>query len=750
MSKNTDLSFHVSGMHCASCAVNIQRSLRKTPGVTNASVNYNNEQAFVSFDKNKVKPEELGKVVSKIGYTPHIVELEHHEHNHSAYDPEQEKQKELNKLKKLLWISGGLTSILLTTMFPFAPEILMNPTLQLLIAAPVQFWAGKRFYQGAISGLKNKTTNMDTLVALGTSVAYGYSTFVAIAGNWLENLGIPAHTYFEASSAIIFFILLGKFLEIRAKARTSQAIKKLLELQVKSARIKVGNSWQEISLDKVKTGDILQVKPGEKIPVDGLITNGETSLDESMVTGESLPVQKQSGIAVIGSTLNLSGTIEMKATKVGNETLLAQIIKLVQQAQGSRPAIQNLVDTVASYFVPAVIVLSLITFIIWWIFGPEPKFLRAMISMIDVLIIACPCALGLATPTSLMVGIGKGAQNGILIKDAQALEIANKIKAVVFDKTGTLTKGQPSVTETMIIDNAKNKEKLLTLVYAVESLSHHPLAMAVTNYVKKEFPNNKFNLTISKFMDHSGKGISAYYEKQEILIGTEKLLAEKQIKISKEISTKATEWKNRGETVIFIALQNKLMAIIAIADTLKEKAVSVINQLQQQHITPILLTGDNTQTAASIAKKLGISEFKAEVLPHEKEQVIRELQKRFGKVAMVGDGINDAPALATADVGIAMGNGTDVAIESAGITLLRSDIALVPQALKLSQSTMNNIYQNLFWAFGYNVLLIPVAMGALYPTFGIQLNPIMAGIAMAFSSVSVVSNALRLKKVKLI
>ncbi|MBT4123870.1 MAG: copper-translocating P-type ATPase [Candidatus Pacebacteria bacterium] len=744
MSKKDSLSFHISGMHCVSCAINIQKSLKKTPGVSDASVNYNNEQAFINFDNKEVSHKDFEKIISRAGYTAHIAKDDQSE------EIEQRKKQELKYLKKQLLVSGVFTGILMLTMFPFAPSFLMKPVVMMLLSLPVQIWAGKRFYKGAWSGLKNKTTNMDTLVALGTTVAFGYSSFVVFAGSWLEKQNIPAHTYFEASSAIIFFILLGKFLEIRAKSRTSAAIKKLLELQVKTARVKVNNSWQEISLDKVKTGDILLVKPGEKIPVDGTIVKGETSLDESMITGESLPSQKQKDDEVIGSTLNISGSIELVATKVGNETLLSQIIRLVQEAQGSRPAIQNTVDTVASYFVPIVIILSLITFGIWWIFGPEPKMLRAMISMINVLIIACPCALGLATPTSLMVGIGKGAQNGILIKDAQALEIANKVKAVVFDKTGTLTKGKPTVTNFFLVQKSFTEKKFLSLIGTIEELSHHPLAQAVTNYVKKTLSVSNFSEKISKFKDISGKGVSAIYNQQAVLIGTEKLMKEHKVIITPSLIEKANIWKQQGETVVFVAIHNELTGILSIADTLRPQSATVVQQLKKQNITPILLTGDNTQTAQSIAKQLGITEFQAEVLPQEKEKKIKELQSRYGKVAMVGDGINDAPALASADVGIAMGNGTDVAIESAGITLLRSDISLVPQAIKLSQATMKNIHQNLFWAFGYNVVLIPVAMGALYPYFGIQLSPILASIAMAFSSVSVVSNALRLKKISLV
>lgn len=749
MSQTKSITFHVSGMHCASCAVNIQRTLRKTPGIKEATVNYNNEQAFVQFNPHQATHTHLENAVKKAGYVAHISE-----HDHGDSFSETERIETLKQLKKQVFVSGFLSVILLSSMFPmFVPEWLMNPKILFALAIPVQFWAGKRFYQGTWSGLKNFTSNMDTLVALGTSVAFGYSVVVTFAQAWLEKNALPAHTYFEASSTIIFFILLGKYLEILAKQKTTDAIKKLLELQVKTAHVKVGDTWEEIPLEKVRTGDILLVKPGEKIPVDGVITFGETSLDESMITGESLPVFKSVKDKVIGSTINTSGSLQMRAEKVGNETLLAQIIRLVQQAQGSRPAIQNLVDTIASYFVPVVIVLSLLTFGVWFIWGPEPKLLQALISMINVLIIACPCALGLATPTSLMVGMGKGAQKGILVRDAQALELAQNIRAVAFDKTGTLTQGKPVVTQFSTFDTTSlTHEEILALTGALETLSHHPLAQAAVQYAQEKTSAKKvssFGKKISHFEDLSGKGVTALYEKTPIFIGTEKLMNEKNIQLSSVQEKQSSEWKNEGQTVTFISFGKKLIAMMALADTVREDSHRVIQTLQSRNIVPIMITGDTAQTATAIAKKLGISEFEAEVLPQEKEKIIRKLQKKYGKVAMVGDGINDAPALAAAEVGIAMGNGTDIAIESAGITLLRSDISLVPQALKLSQVTMKNIHQNLFWAFAYNVLLIPVAMGVLYPTFGIQLNPILAGAAMAFSSVSVVTNALRLKKVPL-
>ncbi|MCA9370119.1 MAG: copper-translocating P-type ATPase [Pseudomonadales bacterium] len=727
-------------MHCASCATNIQRKLRKTDGVTQATVNYANQQATVDFDATKIESAGITQAVSDIGYTAHIGAAA------STDIAEKERVAELADLKKKLMVSGVLALTLIASMLPGAPEALHNPWLQWALATPVQFWAGKRFYQGAWSGLKNFSANMDTLVALGTSAAYFFSTLVVLFQDWLTSQGVATHVYFEASAAIITFILLGKFLEIRAKAKTSSAIKELLGLQATTAWIKTGADWKQIPLEEVQVGDVLLIKPGKKVPVDGVITKGSSAIDESMVTGESIPVSKQVGDDVIGATINQSGAIQMKATKVGSDTMLATIITLVQQAQGSRPPIQALVDTIASYFVPTVIILSLITFVAWWFFGPEPRFLTALVSMINVLIIACPCALGLATPTSLMVGIGRGAQSGILIKDAQALEIAGKVRVIAFDKTGTLTDGKPEVKQGEYADNGSKKD-VDAAVLAVESLSHHPLAQALVAFTSTK---NKKVQEIAQFKDHAGRGVSATVGTGSVLIGTLSFLTSQKIHVDPELVAAASDWQKQAQSVVHVAINGTHAAVYGIADSVKESSRSVISALQKMRITPVMVTGDNKHTAESIAKQLGIKEVRSEVLPADKEHFIRQLRKKYGGVAMVGDGINDAPALAAADVSIAMGGGTDVAIESAGITLLRSDISLVPTALDLSKKTMTNIKQNLFWAFAYNVILIPVGMGILYPVAGIILNPIMAGAAMAFSSVSVVGNALRLRTKKLV
>lgn len=731
MSKTQTISFHISGMHCASCAANIQRKLSKTEGVTSATVNYGNSQGVVTFDPQKCDLKDIENAVSSLGYKAHVQKTGH-EHADLA---EEERIKDLALLKRKLVIGGVVTIIL---MF-----FVKDPFIMLILATPVQFWVGRDYYLSALSALKNKTANMDTLIALGTSVAYFYSLFVVLFTEVLESVGIPAHVYFEVSVTIITLVLLGKFLELRARGQTTATIKKLLGLQVKTAHLIKNNKISEVPIEHVQKGDLLLVRPGEKVPVDGKIIKGASWLDESMVTGESLPVEKKLGDGVIGSTLNTSGSFEMKATKVGEETVLFQIIELVKKAQGSRPQIQNLVDKVSAYFVPTVIVLSVITFVIWLILGPDPKFLYALTAMISVLIIACPCALGLATPTSLMVGIGKGAENGILIKNAEALEVAGKTTHVIFDKTGTLTEGKPKVQETIILDKT-----VLPIAYLIESKSHHPLATAIVNYLEEK-GIKKAKKDLTDFKDIAGKGVYAKAGKDRVFIGTQKLMKESKVQMDLDILLKAQDLRINAQTVSFVGLNNKVVAAFGIADSAKKESKKAIEKITKLGLTPILLTGDNKQTAEVIGKSLGIAEIEAEVLPEDKEKKVRELRGGERVISMIGDGINDAPALAAADVGIAMGTGTDVAIESAGVTLLRGDVNLVAAAIRLSRATMRNIRQNLFWAFGYNIILIPVAMGILYPFFKIQLSPILASAAMAFSSVSVVANALRLKSVKL-
>jgi heavy metal translocating P-type ATPase len=738
--ENRTISFHVSGMHCASCAANIQRAVEKVAGVQEVAVNYANEQATVKVAEH-TSHQELEKAVAKLGYTAHIgvedtSDLVAHEHQHR-----------IENLRTKVLMSSALTVLLLLgAMVPGVPSFLQSMTTMAILATPVQFWAGASYYKSALSALKNRTTNMDTLIALGTSIAYLYSLAVVFFGEQIMRLGIDSHVYFETSATIITLVLLGKYLEERAKNQTASAVRSLLDLQVKTATRRLENGETEtVSIEDIRVGDLLLVKPGEKIPVDGRIVEGRTSLNESMVTGESLPVSKGKGDSIIGATLNISHALTMRAEKVGNETMLARIIALVREAQGSRAPIQKLVDTISGYFVPSVILLAIVTFVAWLLFGPDPSWLHGMINMIAVLIIACPCALGLATPTSLMVGIGRGAKEGILIKDAQSLEVAQNLDVIVFDKTGTLTEGKPRVQKTFTEPglNTNDAQKLWEYIHTVEAHSSHPLATAIVEYAQQE------NIQLSKkhFEIHelAGKGIHAIAAGEELLIGNSKLLRQFSVEIPSHWQEELQKWQQQAQTLVFVARNGELLAMLGIADTLREQTASVISQLKKLGVQPVLLTGDSLETARVIAQKLGIDQVFAEVLPAEKEAKIRELQSHGKVVGMVGDGLNDAPALAAANVSIAMGGGTDVAIEAAGITLLRNDIGLVPRALSLSKATMRNIQQNLAWAFGYNILLIPVAMGVLYPLWGVQLNPMLAAGAMAFSSVSVVLNALRLK-----
>lgn len=754
--KSNKTTFHVSGMHCASCAYNVGKSLEKLEGVKSAHVNYANEQATVEHD-GSITNDKLAETVKNVGYSAIIGDNEEIKEDLI----EKEKKRELKEMKtKLIWSTMFTIVLLIGAMVPFAPTILMNPIVMLILATPVQFWVGGHYYESAWSGVKNRSANMDTLIALGTSVAYFYSLSVIIFSAQLEALGIEPHVYFETSATIITLILLGKYLEVSAKGKTSEAIRELMGLQAKTARVVRDGKELEIPVEEITLNEILIVKPGEKIPVDGEITKGESSIDESMVTGESMPVHRKAGEKVIGATINKSGSFEMRATKIGKDTMLHQIIEMVKQAQGSRAPIQKLVDKVSSYFVPTVIILSIITFLLWFNFGPSPAFIFALVNLISVLIIACPCALGLATPTSIMVGTGKGAQEGILIKDAESLEIANKVKYVVFDKTGTLTIGKPEVQTIAFMDNilaAKEsigksweseeeaKNYISQVIFSAEKKSHHPLADAIVNKFSGTKP-----LDVEYFEDVSGAGIKAKIDGHEVLIGTYKFMQENKVIKCAELDKLAEELKQKAQTVSFVGINGKNIAILGISDSTKENSVKTLQDLKKMGVIPVMITGDNKVTANAIAKELGIEEVFAEVLPEDKANKIKELQNRDtgNIVAMVGDGINDAPALATADIGIAMGSGTDVAMESAGITLLRGDISLVPKSIKLSKATMRNIKQNLVWAFGYNVILVPVAMGALYPFFGILLNPILASGAMAFSSVSVVTNALRLKAAK--
>ncbi|MFA6391562.1 MAG: heavy metal translocating P-type ATPase [Patescibacteria group bacterium] len=738
MSKSID--FHVSGMHCASCAMNIQRKLKKADGVQDASVNYANEQAYLDYDPNTINESKIAEIVSSLGYKA-ILDKEKEEEI-----TEHEHEEKLKSLKQKI-IFGSILSLglIIGAMLPGAPEFLMNRWVMLALATPIQIWLGSGFYRSAWSALKNKTTNMDTLVALGTSVAYGYSLIVLLFSSYLMDKGIDDHVYFETSAAILTLVLLGKYLESRAKGRASDAIKKLLQLQPQVAHVKRDNKWEDVPVNSISIGDVLMVKPGEKIPIDGTIISGSSAVNESMLTGESMPVEKKSGDSVFAATINSSGAFEMEAQQIGEKTRLSQIINMVRQAQGSKPPIQKLVDKISSYFVPIVIGLSIITFVIWIIFGPDPKLPNALVSMISVLIIACPCALGLATPTSLTVAIGRGARDGILIKNAEILEAAKKVSVVIFDKTGTLTVGKPEVNNLVSASGLEHEQKnfALSQAMAAEELSQHPLAKSIVDYLAEL--GIKKAQQVENFEDLPGRGVTATVDGSQVLIGTAKLMRERNISDPSKIMETQVDYG----TLVFVAIDNEIKIRFDISDAPKENSKAAIGQLRAMKINSVMITGDNYNTAQTIAKTLQIDEFSAEVLPEDKEQEVKKRKSQGAVVAMVGDGVNDAPALATADIGIAMDEGTGVAIESAGITLLRGDLLLVPKALKLARVTMNNIRQNLLWAFGYNILLIPVAMGILFPFFGIRLNPMLASMAMAFSSISVVTNALRLKTISL-
>ena len=736
-------TFEIQGMHCASCVRVLERALKKVDGVTEANVNLATTQATVTYDESKVTKDNLASAVANVGYKALV-----DEEIKSEEEQKKEKQKELNDLRNKVITSLVLGGLILWGSFPglmqFSPSFLQNSWVQLLLALPVQFWAGLTFYRATIPALRHRTANMDTLVAIGTSVAFGYSAFVTIFPHIVKSIGIEPIPYFDTSSIIIGLILLGRYFEARAKGQTSEAIKKLIGLQAKTARVVRDGKEIDIPIDQVQLGDVIRVRPGEKVPVDGVIKEGDSSIDESMITGESIPSDKTKGDTVVGATFNKSGSFLYKATKIGSDTMLAQIIKLVQEAQGSKAPIQRIADLISSYFVPIVLMLAIATFVIWYIFGPNPVLLFALLNTVAVLIIACPCAMGLATPTAIMVGTGKGAENGILIKDAESLETANKINTVVFDKTGTLTNGKPEVTDIIPVNKLKDLE-LLLLAGSIEKGSEHSLAEAIV----KAADEKKLKLeSVTKFQAIAGHGVEGIVGKQKVFFGNRRLMEKEKVDY-KAVTEQLTKLETEGKTVMLLATDHKLAGLIAVADTIKESAKTGVKQLQDMGIEVVMITGDNQRTANAIGKKLGIDKVLAEVLPDQKEAEVRKLQQEGKRVAMIGDGINDAPALAAADIGIAMGTGTDVAIEAADITLVNKNLSSVASAIMLSKKTMRTIRLNLFWAFGYNIILIPVAMGALYPFFHILLNPIFASVAMASSSISVVSNSLLLKKYKI-
>ena len=728
-STRTDLK--IAGMHCAACASRIEQVLRETEGVAEANVNFATEQAAVTFDDSMLTFDDLAGVVESAGYG--VIAP-------GAEDVEREaRQRELRALRQRLLFSLLATALILlgTHLSPLSTG--RTAWALLILATPVQFWSGWQFYRGFWTALRAGFADMNTLIAVGTSAAYGYSLAVTMAPNLVASVGAEVHVYYDTAAMIITLILLGRFLEARAKGRASEAIRRLAGLQAKTARVIRDGEEVEVPVEEVVADDVAVVRPGERIPVDGQIVEGSSAVDESMVTGESMPVDKTPGDSVIGGTINQSGALRFRASRVGADTVLAHIIRLVQEAQASKAPIQRLADRVAGIFVPVVIGIALLTALVWLIVGPNPTY--AVIAAVSVLIIACPCALGLATPTSLLVGTGRGAELGILIRSAEALEVAGRIDTVVFDKTGTLTGGEPQVTDIAPADG-RTEDDVLRLAASVERDSEHPLGRAVVRAARAR----GIGLSdIADFNALSGLGVTARVEGQQVLAGTPRLLQESGADLA-GIPDQAAALAAGGKTVMLIAADGRAVGAVALADTAKQEAADAVAALQEMGLRTVMLTGDNARTAHAIAQAVGIDEVRAEVLPAEKADAVKSLQQEGRTVAMVGDGINDAPALARADVGIAIGRGTDIAMESADITLVRDDLRLVPEAIRLSRATLGNIKQNLFWAFFYNSAGIPIAAGVLYPVVGRLLHPAIAAAAMAFSSISVVTNALRLKR----
>ena len=731
------VDFDVSGMTCSACAASIEKALNNLPGVSKANINFALETLTISYSSNQVSVSEIKKAVDNLGY-----ELIEKQKDQEKID---HKEDQLRKLTKLFIFSAILTFPLLWTMvghfsflsFIYMPEILMNPWLQLALATPVQFFVGAQFYRGAYKSLKNKSANMDVLVVLGTSAAYFYSIFLSF--EWMQAGSVGhAELYFEAAAVIITLILLGNLFEERAKGRTSQAISKLLSLQAKVATVLKDGKEIEIPIEEVVVGDTIVVRPGEKIPVDGEIISGQSAVDESMLTGESLPIDKVVGDSVVGATINSNGSLQIRASKVGKDTALAQIVKVVEEAQGSKADIQRIADKITGVFVPVVIGIAVITFFAWYFIITPNDFRSSIIPTISILVIACPCALGLATPTSIMAGSGKAAEMGILFKGGEHLENTQSIDTVVLDKTGTVTEGKPKLTDVIIEDNFEEKQ-VLQLLASAENLSEHPLALAIVLGVK----NRDIDLVaVDEFEALPGFGISALIKENKILAGTRNLMKSKDIKVNSKTEAIMEDLENDGKTAMLVAINQEVAGIVAVADTIKDTSKQAIKRMHKLGLTVIMLTGDNQRTADAIASQVDIDEVIAEVLPDQKSDKIKDLQNKGYNVAMVGDGINDAPALVVADIGMAIGTGTDIAIEAADVTLMRGDLNSVADAIIMSKKTMRNIKQNLFWAFIYNTVGIPIAAAGL-------LAPWIAGAAMAFSSVSVVLNALRLQRVNL-
>lgn len=725
-------SFPVLGMTCASCAGSVESIVKYQEGVVNASVNFATGNLIVEYLPNMTDAAKLQKAVQSIGYD---LLIEDETKQQETLEAIHEKKFKQLKTKTTWAVVLSLPVVVIGMFFmdmPYGNEIMW------VFSTPVVLWLGRDFFVNAWKQAKHRSANMDTLVALSTGIAYIFSVFNMLFADFWHQRGLHAHVYFEAAAVIIAFILLGKLLEEKAKGNTSSAIKKLMGLQPKTVIvIQADGTEKQTAIEDVNTGDIILVKPGEKIAVDGMVTSGNSYVDESMLSGEPVPVLKKENEKVFAGTINQKGSFQFEAVKVGKETMLAQIIKMVQDAQGSKAPVQKLVDKIAGIFVPVVIGIAILTFILWFFLGGDNGVVQGLLAAVTVLVIACPCALGLATPTAIMVGVGKGAEKGILIKDAESLELAKKVDAIILDKTGTITEGRPQVTGIQWLNNDDTAKDILL---SIEKQSEHPLAEAVVKHL-----DGVTATPLSDFDSITGKGAKANHNNETYLVGNKKLLAENNISIPNQLQQQADEWGKQSKTVIWFSDSKQALSVIAISDKIKETSVAAIKEMQEMGIDLYMLTGDNEATAKAIAEQTGIRHYKAEVLPQHKADFVKELQQQGKTVAMVGDGINDSTALATADVSIAMGKGSDIAMDVAKMTIISSDLTKIPQAIRLSKQTVATIKQNLFWAFIYNLIGIPIAAGILYPINGFLLNPMIAGAAMALSSVSVVSNSLRLK-----
>ncbi|MBO3272126.1 heavy metal translocating P-type ATPase [Hymenobacter defluvii] len=746
-------TLNIEGMTCASCSNFVEKALSRTPGVQRATVNLASEKATIEYLPGQIDRAGLRAAVEQAGYgvheaTPAVAA------NVLASDEELDARKAAayEKLKRRFQVAVGLAVVIMPLsmlmLWPAMMSRISTPVLNYVLLAltlPVLLYSGREFYVSAWNGLKHRTASMDTLIAVGTGAAFLYSLAATLIPHWFMQHGLMPEVYYDTTATIIALILLGKVLESRAKSKTSAAIKALMGLQAKTARVVRGGQEVDVPIEQVLVGDEVVVRPGEKVATDGTILTGRSAVDESMLTGESLPVEKKEGDNVFGATLNKTGSFRFRVSKVGAETMLAQIVKLVEEAQGSRAPIQQLADKVSAVFVPVVIMIAIATFVVWFDLAPEAtRVPLALVGFVAVLIIACPCALGLATPTAIMVGTGKGAEHGVLIRNAEALEKAEKVTTVLLDKTGTITQGEPAVTD-FVPTNGDTPAHLLPLLAAVERQSEHPLAEAVVRYADAQ---NSARLTATAFQAYEGRGAGATVEGQVILLGNRRLLSENSVVLSTDTEQAAAQLLSQAKTVLYAAIGGHVAALIGVADTVRESSRAAIQALQADGIDVVMMSGDNQQTAAKVAEQVCIKRFFAEVLPADKAGKVKELQAEGRVVAMVGDGINDAPALAQADIGLAMGGGTDVAMEAAGITLMRSDLQGVVTAIDLSRQTMRTIKQNLFFAFVYNTLGIPIAAGLLYPFTGWLLSPMLAAGAMALSSVSVLTNSLRLRGYK--